>query len=308
MTDLAHGRRWTVSATAIVAIIVLSIPVSGEAIGARFFESLRIARPAPVAPGSPALASATGSRQLEQVVAGILSDTTLVATDEPDRAVSTTAAAAPLIAFRPRLVGARGDSAAVSIVGAHSVAARVDVGQLRTLLTEAGRASDTIPPSIDHLPVSFAVPRGVRVAYGNCPAPQPSTIAAQLNGPPPPTAENSSCVVLTETPLPEVRVPPALDTAAVLELALELTGMSPNQARDFRQLFGWRESLVLAPPRFMRSYELVPVGTTRGMLMVTSGRRGPAYELAWADAGVVFALTGYGSAADAAPLARSVAP
>ena len=152
------------SAAAIVALIVLSLPVSGEAIGTRFFESLRIAKPARVTPGSPALASATGSRQLQQIVAGILSDTTLVATDEQDRAVSTIAAAVPMVAFRPRLVHAREDSAAISIVGAHSVAARVDVGQLRTLLTEAGRASDTIPPSIDHLPVSFVVPRGLRVA------------------------------------------------------------------------------------------------------------------------------------------------
>jgi hypothetical protein len=53
---------------------------------------------------------------------------------------------------------------------------------------------------------------------------------------------------------------------------------------------------------------MVPVGDTHGMLMITAGRRGPAYELAWVDSGVVFALTGYGSSADAAPLARSAAP
>jgi hypothetical protein len=292
----------------IVAIVLLSVPVSGEALGARFLASLRIARPKPVTPGAPSLSSPGNSRRLAHVVIGILAESTVVATDEPDRAVPTIDAAAHAVAFAPRLLHARSDPASVSILGAHSVSARVDVGQLRTLLAEAGRSSESTPAAIDHAPVSFTIPRGVRVAYGNCPAPQANTITAQLNGPPPPTAENSSCVVLTETPQPEVHVPSALDTTAVLEIALELTGMSPNQARDFRQLFTWRESLALTPPRFLRSYEMVPVGDTHGLLMITAGRRGPAYELAWVDSGVVFALTGYGSSADAAPLARSAAP
>jgi len=308
MTSSERRARWALGAAAVAAIVVLSIPVSGEALGARFFDSLRIARPAPVTPGSPALASATGRRQLEQVVAGILADTTLVVTGESDRVVPTIDSAARLLAFRPQRIHARADTPAVTVLGAHTVAARVDVGQLRTLLTEAGRGSDTVPASIDHAPVSFTAPRGLRVAYGNCPAPPPATLAAQLNGPPPPTAENSTCVILTEMPVPNVTAPPALDTTAVLEIALELTGMSPNQARDFRTLFTWRESLALGPPRFMRSYELVPAGDARGMLMATAGRRGPAYELAWASGGIVYALTGYGSAADAQPLARSVAP
>ena len=308
MTRSARQGRWTVYVAAIVAVILLSIPVSGESVGARFIASLRIAKPAPVTAGAPSLSSSANSRQLQHVVIGILSETTLVAADEPDRAVPTIDSAARMLSFRPRLLHGRTDAASVSILGAQSVSARVDVGQVRTLFAEAGRPSDSAPASIDHAPVTFTVPRGVRVAYGNCPLPQANTLEAQLNGPPPPTAENRSCVVLTETPQPEVRVPAALDTATVLEIALELTGMSPNQARDFRQQFTWRESLALAPPRFMRSYEMVPVGTTRGMLMITAGRRGPAYELAWVDAGVVFALTGYGSSADAAPLANTAAP
>lgn len=308
MTSSASGTRWAFGAAAVAAIVVLSIPIAGGPLGARFFDSLRIARPAPVSPGSAALASATGSRQLQQIVAGILADTTLLVTREPDRVVPTIDSAARLLAFRPQRIHARADTPAVTVLGAHTVAARVDVGQLRTLLTEAGRSSDTIPSSIDHAPVSFAAPRGLRVAYGNCPAPPPATLAAQLNGPPPPTAENSTCVILTEMPVPNVTSPSTLDTAAVLEIALELTGMSPNQARDFRQLFTWRQSLALGPPRFMRSYELVSMGNARAMLMATAGRRGPAYELAWVSDGVVYALTGYGSAADAQPLARSVAP
>jgi hypothetical protein len=41
------------------------------------------------------------------------------------------------------------------------------------------------------------------------------------------------------------------------------------------------------------------------MLMITGGRRGPTYELAWVGDGVVYTLTGYGSSADAVSLANS---
>ena len=41
------------------------------------------------------------------------------------------------------------------------------------------------------------------------------------------------------------------------------------------------------------------------MLMITGGRRGPTYVLSWMSDGIVYTLTGYGSSADAASLAKS---
>jgi hypothetical protein len=82
-------------------------------------------------------------------------------------------------------------------------------------------------------------------------------------------------------------------------------GMSPNQARDFQRVFGWRGALSMSPPRFVRSYEVTRVGDRDAMLFITGGRRGPTYALAWTADGIVFTLTGYGSSADAVPLANS---
>jgi hypothetical protein len=134
-----------------------------------------------------------------------------------------------------------------------------------------------------------------------------NSIQNQINGPPPPSVDNGDCVIFGETPLAASLAPAALDTGSVLEIALELTGMSPNQARDFRQLFNWRAALALAPPRFVRSYDIVTVGGARAMLMTTGGRRGPTYLLAWVDGSTVYTLTGYGSSVDAVPLASSAA-
>jgi hypothetical protein len=144
------------------------------------------------------------------------------------------------------------------------------------------------------------------VEYGNCPTPTANTLQAQIQGPPPPSVENSSCVILTETPRASVELPSGLDTAAVITIALELSGMSPNQARDFRQLFDWPAAVTIAPPRLIRSYELVQLPGARAMLMITGGRRGPTYLLAWVKQGIVHSLSGYGSAADARPLAESI--
>jgi hypothetical protein len=146
----------------------------------------------------------------------------------------------------------------------------------------------------------------VRAEFGNCPAPLANTIQAQIQGPPPPSTDNGNCIVLTETPLAAISVPATLDTSAVMTIALELSGMSPNQSRDFRRLFGWPSAMTIAPPRFMRSYEITSVAGAPAMLMITGGRRGPTYVLAWVRDGIVFMLTGYGSSADAASLAASV--
>jgi hypothetical protein len=50
----------------------------------------------------------------------------------------------------------------------------------------------------------------------------------------------------------------------------------------------------------------VTVGGVQGMLVNTVGRRGPTYALIWAKDGMVYSLVGYGSAADAVPLASSI--
>ena len=51
---------------------------------------------------------------------------------------------------------------------------------------------------------------------------------------------------------------------------------------------------------------MVDVGSGKGMLVSTGGRRGPTYALVWTDNGVLFSLTGYGVASEAVPLAKSL--
>jgi hypothetical protein len=293
--------------TALIVIAALvAFPIAGQSAGARFFASLRLAKPKPDTAGAALNAPLNGGRRLEDVFAAIVAESTVTTRDGPDAAVSTASAAAKLAGFHPRLLSARKEAPSITILGEQHVDASVNPRQLQTLLTQAGSLGAAVPQSLDGTHVSFATPRGVRVQYGNCPAPAANTIQGQINGPPPASADNASCVAITEVPIASVTLPAALDTAAIMELALEVAGMSPNQARDFRRIFAWPAAAVLSPPRGVRSYELVRVGDADAMLVITGGRRGPTYALAWVRDGVVFTLTGYGSSADAVPLAKSL--
>jgi hypothetical protein len=100
-------------------------------------------------------------------------------------------------------------------------------------------------------------------------------------------------------------VPPGLDIQELATIALELSGMSPNQTRDFQHTFDLRSTLSMSLPRSTRSYDAVQINGQPGMLVTTGGRRGPTYQLMWASGGTVFTLAGYGSSADAVPLANS---
>ncbi len=304
MTQLVRSRSaWIVLALAGALAIVLAIPISGETIGSLFLASLRIEQPKTVT-AAPA-ASAAGSRQLLNVVSGILAETTTVALEESDLPVPSGDSAGQMAGFRVRLVHSRPESPTFEVLGGRRVTVRVNRGQLQTLLVEAGM-STSIPSGIDGSTVVLGRPRGMRLAYGRCPAPVANTIQSQIQGPPPPSADNGNCVILTEIPVASVTVPAGLDTGSVMEIALELNGMSPNQARDYRSLFDWHAALALSAPRAMRSYEVTNVAGVRAILMIGSGRREPAYTLAWVRDGVVYTLTGYGSSADALPLAASV--
>jgi hypothetical protein len=300
------SRTWRNWLTRILVVAVVaataSIRVSGEPLGSRFLASLRIARPKAVTASAPAPA---GGRRLADVVIGIAAETTDVASVEDDRAVPSLDSATRATGFRVRALANRSDAPTVGVIGTQRLGARINRGQLSTLLAEAGRRDVRVDQSLDAASLAVEVPRGARVQYGNCPAPIAPTLQNQINGPPPPSMDNGNCVVLTQIPVAAVASPAKLDTVAMLEIADELMGMSPNQARDFQRVFGWRAALATSPPRFVRSYDVVRVGDRDAMLLITGGRRGPTYALTWTADGIVYTLTGYGSSADAVALANS---
>ena len=287
----APSRLWPrIAAIGAVVLIAAAwaIPVGGETVGSLFFASLRLAKPKPDTAGTSLNAPLNGGRRLQDVLAAIVAESAVVVRDEASQPVSSAAAAEKAAGFRPRLLAGRSEAPSILVLGAQRVEAAVNPSQLRTLLAQAGNRAVWVPQSLEHAAISFDAARGVRVQYGNCPAPVAQHAPEQIQGPPPPSTDNASCVVIAEVPIATSTVPAALDTTAVLEIALELMGMSPNQARDFRRLFGWRAAVAIVAAAL---HALVRVGARRrhhGMLMITGGRRGPTYVLTWVADGIVY--------------------
>jgi hypothetical protein len=200
---------------------------------------------------------------------------------------------------------ARKDKATLSVTGTRDVRATFRAEQLRTTLVQAGLGRNPISPSLAG-DVRFTTPRAIRAQYGKCPEPVPATVQAQLQGPPPPSPDFGSCMVLTETPLTTGAFPNGLDIDQLVGVGIELAGMSPNQAAAFHARFDWPAALSVSVPRFSRSYDTVNVAGVSAMLFNTASRRGPTYTLVWKRGSTVFALAGYGSSGDGVAAASSL--
>jgi hypothetical protein len=103
-----------------------------------------------------------------------------------------------------------------------------------------------------------------------------------------------------------VNVPPGIDFQKLAEIGLEVAGMNAGQVHDFLQTVNWQSTLVMAVPRFLRSYEAVKISGVKGTLLSMAGRRGPGYALIWAKDGKGYLLTGFGDSSDAVNLADSL--
>jgi hypothetical protein len=265
-----------------------------------------LAKPQPVSANPAANVATRSNRQLQDAIAAMVTATPTVTLDEPDRPAPAADSASALAGFGVHLVTARGDSPTFTVIGARDVTMTIDRTQLRTILDESGRMDVPTPPSLSGSVLRIREARAVGAQYGHCPPPVSNTLQGQLQGPPPPSTDYGDCIVLIESPPASVDAPYALPVDRLVALALELAGMSPNQSRAFQQTFDSPSALALSLPRGMRSYEMVAVAGAPAMLINTVGRRGPTYVLVWHTPGLIYLLSGYGSAGNAVPLAASV--
>lgn len=293
---------WAVP-SAIVIVVVLLLTPPGRAVAGRFFSSLRIERPKTVT--ATFRAPSGSSRRVEDLVGRMLTDSLSVVRKGPDQQVSNLLDAAHAAGFTPLLPSGRPDAPTLTVTAASTVSMTVRRAQLTTILSEAGARTD-VPQSVDGKVMRVHTPRGVRASYGHCPPPPDTTLRGQLVGRPPDRAAYQDCVVLMEVPTATAETPPGLDTRELVRIALEVSGLSPDEAEQFQGTFDFRTSLSLSVPRFMRSFKSVDVHGATGMLMTSGWRRGPRWVLAWAAKGMVYSLSGYGDPADALPLAVSV--
>ena len=169
---------------------------------------------------------------------------------------------------------------------------KVDRAKAQTLMDEAGRSDLVLPDSIDGAVISVTVPSSVRADFGTCPDPAQSDGAFGGGSP---GRRYPDCVIFAQLPSPTVEAPAGVDVPQLAQMALEFTGMSPEQARDFAQSVNWTSTLVIPVPKNASTYEQVSVDGVNGTLIQRPADDAPQYLLIWVKDGIVYSIAGLGT-------------
>lgn len=292
------ARRWRAAwVTGIAALFILlglAFPF-GRSLAQRFLATLRVERVQPVRLDFSALDQ---NRPLQDLLAKMISDKTVLTIDEKPQPAASAGEASQLAGFTLRLPAALTDTPQLTVLGEKAFHLTIDRARLQDIFDQAGRPDLLLPATLDGAVVSVRIPRAVRVLYGDCP--HENEDQALQN----PSQRN--CTLLLEVPSPAVNVPGDLNLQQLAEIGLQLAGMSATQAREICQTIDWKSTLVLPIPRYVTSYSVVEVNGTQGTLINQLSRYGNVYALIWVKNGIIYSLVGHGDVSTAVPLANSL--
>jgi len=269
----------------------------------RVLAMLRVQKIAVVPVDLQALQGPQSGNNPGKMIGQVISDNIVVTMRSEPQVVADGSQASQLAGFQARLLSGRSDAPKLMVQGEEGFQMTLNRDRLQGILDEFGRSDLQLPSSIDGALVAVHVPKAVTAVYGQCP--QPGKNSAQK---PPSAANLAGCVMLAEVPSPTVSVPPELNIQQLATLALQAAGMSAQDAQAFCETVDWTSTLVVPIPRDAGSYETTSVDGVQGTLITLRGwaRGVPGYSLMWVKNGIIYSLTGFGSADQAVPLADSL--
>jgi hypothetical protein len=293
------------AAAALLAVLVACFSFApARSWAQRVLAMLRVQKIAVVPIDTQALEGLQASRESYKMIGQFISDNIVVTMRSGQPQMATDAAQANQIAgFQVRLLGARSDVPRIAVQGEQGFQMTLNRERLQSILDEFGRGDLQLPSSVDGALVAVHVPKSVTAVYGQCP--QPGKDNSQKS---PTVSDLAGCVMLMQVPSPTVSVPPELNVQQLATLALQAAGMSAQDAQAFCETVDWTSTLVLPVPRDAGSYETTNVDGVQGTLITLRGwgREMPGYSLLWVKGGIIYSLTGFGSADQAVPLADSL--
>jgi len=270
----------------------------------RVLAMLRVQKIAVVPIDTQGLEAAQPGNETGKMIDQFISDN-IVVTMRPGQpqAAMDAAQASQLAGFGVRLLGARSDAPKITVQGEQAFQMTLNRDRLQGILDELGRADVQLPSSIDGALVAVHIPKTVMAVYGQCP--HPGKDPAQS---PHKASDLADCVMFGQAPSPTVSVPPELNVHELATLALQAAGMSAQDAEAFCDTVDWTSTLVIPIPRDAGSYETTNVDGVQATLITLRGwgRAMPGYSLLWVKGGIIYSLTGFGSADHAVPLADSL--
>ncbi len=228
---------------------------------------------------------------------------------EPDQLVTAASAeeASALVGFPVRQLGGQASTPSFTVQQSAAFEVTIDQQRAQALLNEAGRSDLVLPDSVDGATIAVNIPAGVNVSY-NCPVPTEGGYDPDGPGRHSRFGETRDCVLFGQIPSPSVETPPNLDMVELAELALQFTGMTPEEASAFSQNVDWTSTLVVPIPMEDSVAQEVQVDGVTGTLVVEDSHNvdRQRYMLMWVKDGIVYALSAFGTADQAVALANTI--
>lgn len=240
----------------------------------------------------------TGEGPVGQKISQLLS-TSMTVTQKPSAPVSVAdaAQASQLAGFSVRLPQGKTPSQ-INVMKGSAFTFRIDRTKAQALLDEAGRSDLILPQSIDGKDVSVSIPAGVSAGYGTCPSntgDTPGEFGSGSAG-----RRYADCILLAQIPSPTVSAPAEVNISHLVQIGLEFTGMSNEEAVAYTSSVDWTSTLVIPIPKNAATYQQVSVDGVTGTLIQRPGDDAPMFSLIWVKNGIIYAISGLGSNSDQA--------
>ncbi|MGH9581506.1 MAG: hypothetical protein ACRD4O_01045 [Bryobacteraceae bacterium] len=280
-------------AAAVCALVLLFSFAPARSWGQRFLSMLRVQKVAVVPVDLSAVTAEVGNSGGEKLIAQLISDNVTV-TMKPGKPApaSTPQAASRMAGFPVTTLDALGTPQSISVTDEAGFYMTLDRERIDAVLDQIGRSDIRVPDSVDGSIVAVHIPKAVHLRYGSCSQ----------------TGADTACIDFVQVPSPVVSVPPALNVSALAEAALQVAGMSAAEAHAFCQTVDWSSTLVIPVPQDASSYRTIPVEGVNGTLIQAParGKFPGGYALIWTKNGIIYSVSGEGSADPALAVAESL--
>jgi hypothetical protein len=166
----------------------------------------------------------------------------------------------------------------------------IDQPTLQSLIDAAG-IDIQIPEGMDGQVVTLDVPAALVTVYGGCEVDEQSDMLP------------AGCTALAQLPSPSLSAPEGLDVPKMGEAMLQFLGYSPAEARSMSERIDWTTTLILPIPQGEGiTYQDVTADGVPATFLTQ--RDSDQYVLIWVKGGMLYALQGNGTLADAQALAN----
>jgi len=299
---------WGAAALAATVVVMLSF-APARTWAQKFLAMFRVEKITVVPVDLNTLNGSNGETTAGKMLGQMIADNVVVTLHGTPQEVATPDEASQKAGYKVRLLSTRTDPPQITVAGEQAFHMTINRDRAQSILDEAGRSDLILPDSIDGATIAVQIPSAVIARYGNCPSSKPKS----PEGSPAPAAgqnvDYSNCIMVGQVPSPTVSTPPNLNVGQIVEMGLQVGGMSAQQAHDFCQTVDWTSTLVLPVPRFASSYQTVNVDGVDGTLISLPGRgsqRPAGYTLMWVKGGFVYTLMAFGDSSNAVALAESL--